>query len=303
MPIPIGWILLILAASVVCFWGYFSSNLIVFSERSLNEFTPAAFGQTFEPFEIETRDNLRLPGWWVKAKTPTDKTIVILHGWGANRSDRLASSLFLSERYNLAYFDFRGHGNAPSAQSSLTTKEIGDFEDAVKTLQERYPAATRRLAVYGFSMGGAVAISGAARMPAIQAVAVESPFSDYNETLTRYAKLFYRAPVWVSAITRLFVRLRLGFDPELDSPIFHVHRIAPRALFILQGNNDKRMPVSEGETLFDLAGDPKQIWTADDTDHGGIYETYPEEFKQRLGAFFDQYLGNVSFGEQDFKSN
>ena len=284
------WAFPLLIIIVAFLWAYLSSNLIMQIPRFPIEAGPAAFGLEFEPFTVVTDDSVRIEGWFVPAKKPSTTTLFALHGWGANRSDVLAHTAFLGEKYNLVYFDFRNHGASGNALNSLTCSEISDFMTVARHVRKNHADKAKQMAVFGFSMGAAVAIAGAAKMPDIKAVVAESPFASFNETVVRFARHFYGIPRFIIPLTLWAVRLRLGFDPEDCAPLYHVDKLSPRPLFIIQGSNDQRMPVTEGQGLYETAREPKDIWVIQGADHGDAYDMAGPEYQKRILDFYAKWL-------------
>ena len=66
--------------------------------------TPADFGMEYEKVVFQTNDGINLLGWFVPAKEDTDKTIIMLHGYPASKSDIVLMGVFLHEQYNLLFF-------------------------------------------------------------------------------------------------------------------------------------------------------------------------------------------------------
>ncbi len=273
-------------------WGWFSSGIIIRQPRLANEFNPKSFGYAYETFKVLTADKVELVGWFVPAKSPSKSTIIINHGWGANRSDILGTSIFLAGKYNLVYYDFRNHGNSGGSQTSLGRLEVTDFLTIIQYVKSQKKEFSEKLAVLGFSLGGAVAITGAALNPEVMAVAAESPFASYKEVVYRYGTKFFYAPRFMIPITLFFAQHRLGFDPDEYSPLHHVSRLGSRPLFIIQGGSDERMPVSEGQRLMDLAPGPKELWVVGEAGHIGAKEVNPAEYERRVLEFFDKALGS-----------
>jgi len=143
-------------------------------------------------------------------------------------------------------------------------------------------------------MGGSVCLWVAAHDPSIATVAAESPFSELNSALIRHGKIFYHAPALFSLLTLWFVRARLGFDPNDYAPIKIVNRIAPRPLFLLQGERDVRTPPAEGQRLFDQAGEPKSLWTVPGARHGELAEVGGRDYQDRILAFFNHAFARGS---------
>jgi pimeloyl-ACP methyl ester carboxylesterase len=288
--VPMTLVLVIIVLFSLFCWGYLSSNILLKVPRISLDINPKTFGYDFESFATTTEDDIEIKGWFIPSKKPSRSTIIVLHGWGANRSDVLGFTFFLGKFYNLVYFDFRNHGDSGGKKSSLTVLEVRDFMAVVNYLKKEKKNFIEHLGVFGFSMGGSVAITGAAKMPEIQAVAAESPFSSFDNTVYRYAKLFYGAPRFIVPLTLFFTKIRLGVDPEKWSPIYHIEKIAPRPVLIIQGEGDARMPVTEGQALFNAALEPKDLWTVPLADHGGIQEVDPIEYQKRILKFFEQGL-------------
>jgi pimeloyl-ACP methyl ester carboxylesterase len=290
-PVPVIWALPVIALAVVVAFGYFSSSVILKVEHIPSDFNPKTFGYDYERFSFETADRIQLEGWFVPARRKSSATVIALHGWGANRGDILGTVIPLAEHFNLAVFDFRNHGASEGELTSLTSLEVRDFEAAVQFLRAFRPEQTQALGVVGFSMGGAVALSGSARIPEIRAVVAESPFSSFNGIVRHFAQAFYHVPGPLSEITLWFSRFRLGLDPEVDAPIRHIAKIAPRPLLIIQGDNDPRMKVSEGQALYDAAGEPKELWVVPGAEHIGARLVSEKEYDAKLLAFFRKGLG------------
>lgn len=286
------WSLPFLLLLALFLWGIISSNLILKIQRNTLDFNPRSFGYEYESFRTLTEDGVRIDGWFVPCKNKSKSTIIVLHGWGANRSDVIPSTIFLCEKYNLAYFDFRNHGLSGGHITSLTCLEIKDFVSVAHFLKKEKKEFCQNLGIFGFSMGASVAISGSVRIKEVNAIVAESPFSSYNETIIRFAKLFFGIPKITVPFTLWFARMRLGFDPQQCSPIYSISQIAPRPILIIQAGSDVRMPVSEGQKLYELAGEPKELWVIPDADHGDVHEVVGKEYDERILNFFQKWMKN-----------
>ena len=284
------WALPFIFIFVIILWGYLSSTLILKTSKTPITVTARSFGYEMEPFRTTAEDEVGIEGWFVKCRKKSRTTIFILHGWGASRSDIVPSTIFLGEHYNLVYFDFRNHGDSKGELSSLTCSEIKDYTAVVKYIRQHWRESSEQIAVYGFSMGASVAISGSTRIPEIKAVIAESPFCSFNETVARFAYRFYSIPRFIVPLTLIAVRLRLGFDPEDCSPLYHVAKLSPRPLFIIQAGSDFRMPPTEGQGLYETAKEPKEIWLVPGADHGEIFEKEGAEYQRRILDFYQKWL-------------
>ncbi|MEW6557116.1 MAG: alpha/beta hydrolase [Elusimicrobiota bacterium] len=292
LKIPMVFNILVFVVLVVLIWGWFSSSLIMKVTRLALEISPKNFGLKFEDIEFNTTDGIKIYGWFIYAEPKSDRTIIICHGWGANKSDVLPSTMYLLKSgFNLLYFDFRNHGASGGTVSSLGKLESLDLSCAIEYLKKTKPAQSNKIGVYGISMSGAVAILTAATDSRIETVVVDSAFSSFNYIVARYAKLFYKIPKYpFIPITLLFTRLRLGFNPDEFSAIYFVSKISPRPVFFIHGENDDRIPVDECKKLYNLAGEPKEIWIVPNADHMESHSKNPVEYEKKVGSFFVKYL-------------
>jgi pimeloyl-ACP methyl ester carboxylesterase len=274
-------------------WGLWSaSNLILKGNRDPVAARPSDWGLPCEEVRFSSADGVEIAAWFVPAREGSGKTILFCHGWGANRGDLLKRTWFLArDGFNLFYLDMRNHGDSGSGLSSLSRYEAGDVSAALDWLKKNKPGAAEKLALYGMSLGAAVCLWVAAHRADVRGLVAESPFSSFNEVVRRYGKLFHHLPAPVVNAALAVTRRRLGFDPEDYSPVKVVGRIAPRPLFLIQGDRDARMPPVEGERLFAVAGEPKELWTVPEADHGEIWEKAGTAFEDRVRAFYKKVLG------------
>jgi fermentation-respiration switch protein FrsA (DUF1100 family) len=173
--------------------------------------------------------------------------------------------------------------------------ELRDLETAIAYLKKTKPDETRRLGIYGHSLGAAVAIVGAARHPELEAVIAESPFCRTTLTVARFARLFYGIPAFPFMTLALFLAgLRLGVSIRSFAPIEEIGKIAPRPLLLIHAERDLRMPLENMRELFAAAGEPKELWIVPGADHGEPWMVAKEEFERRIVGFFVNAFGGNS---------
>ena len=284
--------IIILIFILIFIWGWFSSSLVLKAGLLPIEQKPDDFNVMCENVSFFTDDNINIKGWFLPSKEKSYKTIIICHGWGTNKSDVLSSTIFFLKRgFNLLYFDFRNHGESGGNKSSLGKLESQDLISAVDFLKTKKKQQSEKIGIYGVSMGASVAIIATALDKRISAVISDSPFSSFNYIISKYAKLFYKIPKYpLVPITLFFIMSRLGFNPEKTSAIYYVSKIAPRPIFIIHGEMDDRIPVSEGKILFDIANEPKIFWTVKNANHLESYSKSAFEYEKRTSDFFKKFL-------------
>jgi uncharacterized protein len=261
-------------------------------------YTPKDYGWSYEDVSFRTQDGLTLKGWFVPAGGgPSPVTLIIHHGLGSNAGDKLENTACLQRtgKWNLFYFDMRGHGASEGEYNSLGPLELRDLESAIAYLREHKPAAARHLGIYGHSLGAAVAIIGAARHPELEAVAAESSFARASRTVVHFAKIFYGIPeVPFMKIALVLARWRLGVPVGQFDPVAEIGRISPRPIFLIHGERDRRIPRRELYALWKAAKSPKKLWIVRGADHGDTWMIAKEEYERRLVKFFEgAYQGRM----------
>ena len=253
---------------------------------------PSDYNTPYENVTFSTVDQVQLKGWWIESKEPSEKTIILMHGWGMNRSFILPYTCFLRDLgYNLFYFDFRALGESGGNTSSIGYLELRDARAAIHFLKHKYPGKCKKIGFYGLSMGGMVAISEAARNPEIQCVAAEAPYFSFRKVVSRWAWIHYHIPYFpLLPIILHYVRSQLGANPERYSPKYTIGKIAPRPIFIIHGRADNLVPAAQARHLYRAAGDPKMLWLVPGALHGKCGEVGGFEYKQRLADFFKEAL-------------
>lgn len=287
-------VLALLLVPLAVFWGlveYGTFFMLSGGDRRPMTVLPEHFGLGYEQVRFPTPDGLTLAGWFIPAGQPTDRTIILCHGWGTNKGEILPATHFLAERFNLLYLDFRVCGESEGKMSSLGYLEARDFDAALEFLKTRKPALAARLGAYGLSMGAAVAFVGAARRPEIRAAVIENPFRSYTDVLENYARHKYRLPRFplISAI-QWRADLKLDDDPEGWSPIRHAASLQETPILFVQAEDDPISPVSGSRALYELVKGPKELWVVPHARHEDVHEVAKEEYQRRIGGFFEKHL-------------
>lgn len=117
--------------------------------------------RNYEEVWITTKDRVRLYAFFIKTEAgnpATAPTLLFFHGNAGSIGDRLdnAKILHMNMPINLLLLEYRGYG--PSKGRPSERGLYRDAKAAFRYLQERRDLDTRKLFVFGRSLGGAVAI-------------------------------------------------------------------------------------------------------------------------------------------------
>lgn len=248
---------------------------------------PEALGLRAETVRFRATDGVTLEGWKVPAD-PAQPWIILCHGLGSNRSDLLDIAAGLHARgFNVLLFDFRGHGGSGGRVTSFGWTERRDLEGALAFLGRQADVPASPCGVYGISMGGAVALMVAAEDDRLSAVAVDSPYTDLEDSLGRHLELLYRLPAFPAlAMVAATYRLRFGVWPKVVSPLGAAGRLSGRRLLVIQGGADVRIPVTGAQALAAAAGESGSLWVVEGAGHLEGFGMNPPAYVERLGGFF-----------------
>jgi uncharacterized protein len=217
----------------------------------------------------------RVHFWYLSAGEPDAPTVLYLHGarhnlYGFGNVGRIERLHELG--FSVLALDYRGFGRS----THILPTEATALEDAALALAElarRQPFEQRRL-LYGYSLGGAVAIALAQQHDGVAGVVVESTFTSIVDVV-RQRRLGW-LPFLGLAVTQKFDSLaRIG---EVNEP-----------LLILHGTADGIVPHTMADRLYEAARAVppgfKRVVKLEGATHRGVMTLDRASFARTLDEF------------------
>jgi uncharacterized protein len=261
---------------------------------------PAAFGiytilpnrqaagtapEGFDEVSLDTQDGIELKAWY--HPPANGAAILLLHGAGDSRESLRPYAAFLVQHgYGVLALDLRGHGESAGKTNKLGWQGTQDVGAAVTFLQGRDDV--RSIGGLGLSMGGEVLLGAAAEYPAIRAITADGATRRCTAELLaleseRPLVRNFTARVWYATVGLLTGEAppRPLLDSMLASP-------STRFLLIAAGNNG--LETSFNQLFATMLGSRASLWIAPDADHTGAFHLDPDEYEQRVIAFFQAEL-------------
>lgn len=205
---------------------------------------------------LTTEDGFNLLAWY-KPPAPGRRLLIYLHGNAGHIGHRgWKARHYLDAGHGMLLVSWRGFGGNAGKPS-----EAGLLMDARAALAFAKGAGARPadIALYGESLGSAVAVTLAAESAAanapLGAVVLESPFTSIADLAQHH--YFYVPARWM---------VRDRFDAAANIAAIG----AP--LFVVHGEKDRTVPVGFGRALFDLALEPKRAAWLPGGDHNDLYD-------------------------------
>jgi competence protein ComEC len=249
----------------------------------------------FEPIEVRTADGAKLSGRWYPAPGPavTGRDVLLLHGFADNASAWEASRVAMLNRHgwNVAALDSRAYGNSEGTYASFGGREVGDVRAWLDALADRIvgpnPHARFEPALWGRSMGAAIALRTAAEDHRVAALVLESPMVDLDASVA--ALLRGRRIPFARHLARLITRRagRLaGVDLNHPRPIDLAPRVACPTL-IVHGTMDTLVPISEARRLADALATPPRWFDVPGAGHINVIAVGGDELIDHIAAFLE----------------
>jgi fermentation-respiration switch protein FrsA (DUF1100 family) len=242
-------------------------------------------------------DAIRISGWFFRADQATPETprpaIVLCHGIWTGRRECLPLALrFQAAGYNVLAFDFRAHGLSDGRFTSVGHHETNDVLGAVGYLTRRPEVDRTRIGVVGFSMGAAAAIQAAARCDDIAALVADSAYATFLDAAKYSFRLVTRVPQFpIAPMAMRWAKWLVNVDASQLRPIDVIGRVAPRPTLIAHGAQDEIVPVQHAHSLFQAAGEPKELWIEPEAHHVGARDIDTDGYFVRVEQFFRGALG------------
>lgn len=264
--------------------------------------TPAQFSAAFEEVQFPSRDGKSLSGWFLPARALVGGEIrppgavILCHGMMSNRAEGLFWAEALWERgFTLLLFDFRAYGESDSALCTIGYHEVQDLHGAVDYMMMRPEAAGLPLGVFGFSMGGAIAIMTAADDTRIQAVVTHGAYATLTGAiLQRCRHHFGPLGPLVAWMTIKFGMRWFPIQPSEVSPVEAVSRIAPRPLLLLHGKHDPIILAEDARELYAAAGSESSLRVLPHSGHRRIHRDLQQAVRRRVAHFFTVALQSAN---------
>jgi fermentation-respiration switch protein FrsA (DUF1100 family) len=212
---------------------------------------------------LTTSDGVKLHGWWLSSPYAQIATL-FLHGNAGNLTHRGAHMrAIVAAGSSILVLDYRGYG-----KSGGTPSERGlyrDAEAAYEWLGSRGYSGDR-IVLHGESLGSAPAVELAARKKCAGLV-LEAPFPSVRAVAGKVLPILGPLITWGYNSAERIASVRV---PKL----------------FIHGDKDEVIAYDLGKALFDVAPEPKTLWTVHNAGHNNLLEFCGTLYIERLREFY-----------------
>lgn len=241
-------------------------------------------------YTVESFDNYVLHVERIVNPVPTDKYVIISHGYSDNRFGALKyAKTYLDLGYNLIVYDLRGHGENEPTICSYTVRERKDLRDLIKDTRKRYENISV-LGLHGESLGGATSLAVLYYQPEVDFVVADCAFSDIETVLMDGMKAGH-VPMIFYKVGKAFCQMRTGLSFKDMRPIDCLKGNKVPILFI-HGENDEYIPSFHSELMVPETDGYKDLRLFPGAGHAESVLTDPERYSQCVKEFLEEVLKN-----------
>jgi alpha-beta hydrolase superfamily lysophospholipase len=313
LGIGVGSLVLILAAAMLAGHIYVMRTYLdfiirIFQEKPLFIIPRGQPVPGAEDVRWTTPDGLTLAGCYLHADGPRQGVILFGLEFGSNRWSCVPYCEFLRKNgFDIFAFEVRGQGDS-SAQPAyeplqwVTDYEVNDFRSALAYVKARPDADPRGVGFFGISKGAGAGLLAAADDDYVRCFVTDGMFATHT-TMVPYMRKWIGIysktspvrniiPDWYYGVAagvglRKLRRLRNCRFPHLERVM---SRLAPRPLLMIHGGGDTYIKPEMAQALFDMAGEPKELWLVEGAKHNQAFHVANGTYQQRVLDFFQRNL-------------
>ncbi len=164
-----------------------------------------------ERYTIRRDDGYELGATFVPAAEPTDRYVIITHGYTANRMDSVKYvRLFRKLGCNCVIYDNRGHGDNVRTYVTMGKREHRDLLAVIEDTRRRF-GADIRIGLHGESMGSATSVLALGEKPPVDFLVSDCGYAELPRLLYDLLGKTYHLPGWLIWPASVISRVRFGF--------------------------------------------------------------------------------------------
>lgn len=250
--------------------------------------------QTKEVWHQTTPKGLKLVAWYVKNPKPTNKTIVIAHGFGGQKEWMSEyGQMFINLGYNVLMPDDQAAGKSEGKYIGFGWNDRKDYVRWINQLVKKDPSV--EIAMFGVSMGGATTMmtSGEKLPKNVKAFIEDCGYDTVKNELDYQAKTMYNLPVVprfplvdvVSGISKI----KAGYSYGEASSVKQLQKNKLPMMFI-HGDADTFVPTDMVYKNYEATKGPKELWIVSGAKHAQSFQKNPDLYTKKVKDFMDKHF-------------
>jgi len=247
-------------------------NQVAFQPDDVNVLPQSSLPEGIEEIFIATEDNVKIQGLYLPS-AGSDKVLIYFHGNAGNVYHRIPSLVHLrSLGVNVVGAGYRGYG-----KSEGTPSEEGIYQDGdavFKYVTEKLGFSESNIIILGRSIGTTVAIN-TAQGKEIGGLILVTPLTS-GKAQAKAGGLGIASSLAGSSFDNL---TKMGN--------------VKAALLVVHGTDDRVIPYSMGEEIFDSAQTKKRLVRIEGAGHNNLQDTYMQAYWPPIFDFIKTNIGKT----------
>lgn len=247
----------------------------------------------YETWTITSEDGLKLTGYYIPAEAPTDRIVILAHGYSSQGKEMGTYARFYHEvlGYHVLMPDARGHGASEGDYIGFGWPERKDYLLWINHVIEAV-GQEAKIILHGISMGGATVmmVSGEELPEQVKATIEDCGYTSVHEELSYQLKRIYNLPSFpILHATSLLTKLKAGYGFYEASALKQVKKNKLPMLFI-HGAKDTFVPTRMVYQLYEACQTPKELLVIPGAGHGLSYRVDKEAYEDKVIEFIVSYI-------------
>lgn len=243
-------------------------------------------------FQIRASDGVMLAATYWPGLRPDAPAVLLLHGVDGSRAAVARNAAWLAQQgYAAMAIDFRGHGQSGNADRSFGWNEGRDAHAAFAWLKRQQHGA--RVAVIGYSMGGAASLLGPDGPVPADAMILQAVYPNIRDAIRHRIATRLGAPLGyaLEPLLSFQARLRFGVWPSTIAPIDAIRGYKGAAM-VIGGMQDRSTPPDESRALLAAAPGKRVLWMLPTGGHASASSSRTDpDYRARIMAFLRATIG------------
>ncbi|MBS3096805.1 alpha/beta hydrolase [Candidatus Woesearchaeota archaeon] len=275
--------ILIFIALFLVLFSLFTFFMSIHPPKIITNIEPSDLGLEYEGITFKSADGIKLSGWLIP-NNKTKKTVIVMHGYPADKANLLGIAEFLTKDFNVFLFDFRSFGKSEGSYTTAGYLEKNDIIGAINYLEKEKNLT--KIGLYGFSLGGAVALM--VNHENVKAIVTDSAYAKLSNIVKHMYRIFFILKYPLAYLTKLYGILFLRINIDDASPVESIKNLEIPILLI-HAEKDSQIPVKEAYLLHN-ANKKAELWIVKNAEHGMTHSVDTGKYEKRVIGFFEQSI-------------
>ena len=265
--------------------GWDKTKEILFGINVAKRTNTVVADSSFETIYLNTKDNVKLQGWYLKTGKPARGTVVMFHGHGSTKSAIfLESEEFRKMGYNTLLMDFRAHG---SSGGNTTTVGFFESEDVKLAYDFVKNKGEKNIVLWGISMGAATitkAINDYELQP--NKIILEMPFGSILKAAEGRIKMMHVPAEPLATLITFWGGVEHGFWAFNMKPTEFAKKINCPVL-VQWGKHDPRVTEGEIDMIYANITTPKKLVVFETAAHESLCKKENDKWMIEVQSFLN----------------